>query len=309
MLEICLLGAPEVRRRDRGGEQASLRPAEMELLAFVALRQGRPVPRDLITAALWHEGSDTVCRRRLNTALWRLRAGIEQDLPRGTYLRSDRSSVVVDLTTVEIDVATFEEATEPVATAGPTHLDAADAASLQHALDTYQGDLLEGCYNEWVVRDRERLLGRYLGALSRLLRWHFEHGDAESAVAAGLRLLERDPMREDIHRALIRCFVQLGSRSQAIEQYHTCRTVLHDELGVEPMPETTAAVAAVAGWEGTAVPGPNQQSVAAVLVQLRGLRDQVKGVAEAIDAAIDQLGREEGSTSRYSGILSRRTSP
>lgn len=292
MLEIRLLGAPEVRRCDRGGEPAPLRPAEVELLAFVALRRGRPVPRDLITAALWHEGGDLVCRRRLNTALWRLRAGIEQDLPRGTYLRSDRSSVLIDLTAVEVDVATFEEATEPIAATAFTDLDPAGAATLQHAVDAYNGDLLEGRYNEWIVRARERLLGRYLGALSRLLRWYLDHGDAETAVATGLRLLERDPMREDIHRALIRCFVQLGSRSQAIEQYHTCRTLLSDELGVEPMPETTAAVAAVAGWEGApAAPAPNQQSVAAVLAQLRSLRDQVEGMTEAIDAAIDQLER------------------
>jgi DNA-binding SARP family transcriptional activator len=289
VLEIRLLGAPEVRRRDRGGEPASLRPAEVELLAFVALGRGRPVPRDLITAALWHEGDDLVCRRRLNTALWRLRAGIEGDLPRGTYLRSDRSSVLIDLDAVEVDVTTFEQATEPIAVASSADLDLAGVEALQHAVDAYHGDLLEGRYNEWIVRAREHLLSRYLGALSRLLRWHLDHGDAEAAVATGLRLLERDPMREDVHRALIRCFVQLGSRSQAMEQYHRCRTMLSDELGLEPMPETTAALA---GWEGVvAAPAPDPQPVSAVLAQLRSLRDQVEGMAEAIDASIEQLRR------------------
>lgn len=290
MLEIRLFGAPEVRRRDRGGEPASLRPAEVELLAFVALGRGRPVRRDLITAALWHEGSDLVCRRRLNTALWRLRDGIEHDLPRGTYLHSDRSSVFVDHCAVDVDVANFEEATEPVAASGSIQLDPAGAATLQHAVDAYHGDLLEGSYNEWIVRARERLLGRYLDALSRLLRWHVAHGDPESAVTAGLRLLDRDPLREDIHRALIRCFVQLGSRSRAVEQYHSCRALLSEELGVEPMPETTAAVAAVAGWEGApAALAPKRQSVANVLAQLRSLRDEVVQMTEAIDAAIEQL--------------------
>lgn len=294
MLEIRLFGAPEVRLLERGGQLAALHPAEVELLAFVALHCGRPVRRDAITAALWHDGTDHDCRRRLNTALWRLRRGIEQDLPRGTYVQTDRSSILIDLTAVELDVAAFEHAAR--AAEQPT-LDQYGADSLQRAVDGYRGDLLEGSYEDWVVQARERLLSRYLGALGRLLVWHHDQGDPAAAVATGMRMLERDPLREDVHRILIRSFGVLGARSRAVEQYHTCRSLLREELGMEPLPETTAAVAAVVGRSverpALADRTPSHRGVPAALVlhQLQDLRDRVNGLADAIDEAIAQLQR------------------
>lgn len=290
MLEIALLGAPDVRRKDRGAKPTVLRPAEIELLAFVALRAGRPVPRDLIIAALWQHGADVACRRRLNTALWRLRNAIERGLPRGTFLHSDRSSVMIDACAVELDVSRFESAIDVAAGVGRGPLDDTAAAALQDGVDVYTGDLLEGRYTDWVIEARERLLGRYLGALSRLLGWYFDRGDFEATVVTGTRLLERDPLREDVHRVVIRSYGRLGARSRAIEQYRQCRKVLATELGLEPLPETTAALgdADVRGITHAREPGRGLPADA-VLAHLRDLRTRVTRLAAAIDSAIDQL--------------------
>ncbi len=50
-------------------------------------------------------------------------------------------------------------------------------------------------------------------------------------------VLERDGYREDAYCQLIRCYWQLGRRSEALRQYERCVTILRRDLGLEPMPE------------------------------------------------------------------------
>jgi DNA-binding SARP family transcriptional activator len=295
VLEISLFGPPVVRRRDRGGATAGLRPSEIQLLAFVALQRGRPVSRDVIAATLWADGGDATCRRRLNTTLWRLRTHLEDDLPAGTFIRGDRSSVMVVPAAVEVDVSRFEDAADVgdrAATSTSAPLEPDSVARLQDAVATYRGDLMEGSYDDWVIQARERLLARYLEALGQLLYWYVDRGDVPAAIATGHRLLERDPLREDVHRVLIRCFGRIGAPSRAIAQYRTCRALLDEQLGLEPMPETTAALTTVLGRTdgldhqpstGAGRPSPS------VLDQLHELRERVAGMADAIDTTIEQL--------------------
>jgi DNA-binding SARP family transcriptional activator len=70
---------------------------------------------------------------------------------------------------------------------------------------------------------------------------------AEELVAAGRpgaaigryeRLLEFEPEREGWHRCLMRVYARSGERALALRQYHACRTLLRDSLGVDPSPET-----------------------------------------------------------------------
>jgi DNA-binding SARP family transcriptional activator len=60
----------------------------------------------------------------------------------------------------------------------------------------------------------------------------------EGAREAALRLLERDPLREEAHAALIEVYGRTGSRSQVSRQYRRVRSILARELGVNPLPET-----------------------------------------------------------------------
>ena len=54
------------------------------------------------------------------------------------------------------------------------------------------------------------------------------------ALRCGRLILLSDPLREHIHRDLMRLYAANGQRSQAIQQYHTCAEVLRAELGLAP---------------------------------------------------------------------------
>src|SRR5262249_30212933 len=64
--------------------------------------------------------------------------------------------------------------------------------------------------------------------------------DPGSAVNAALRLLNLEPLREDIHRALMKAYAAQGRVTLALKQFDLCRTVLDRELGLAPDRETKA---------------------------------------------------------------------
>ena len=109
---------------------------------------------------------------------------------------------------------------------------------MQAAVDLYRGDLLPACYDDWILPERERLLQAYLSALERLAALREAEGDFGAAIELARRLLSRDPLREASYRLLMRLHVLNGDRGAALHVYHSCASVLQEELGVEPDPAT-----------------------------------------------------------------------
>ena len=121
----------------------------------------------------------------------------------------------------------------PFATVKETHL-----VELNKVLGLYKGDLLDGLYSDWALQERERLQALYLNSLTYLLRFYGFHGAHEKAIAYGQQILDLDPLREEIHRELMRLYLQNGQRALAVRQYETCRSTLARELGLAPMDDT-----------------------------------------------------------------------
>src|SRR5215207_1490232 len=78
----------------------------------------------------------------------------------------------------------------------------------------------------------------YLKTQSYLMDYYKKHSRLEESIACGQKIIELDPLREEIHRELIRLFMANGQRYLAIRQYEVCKDLLVTELGVTPMPET-----------------------------------------------------------------------
>jgi tetratricopeptide (TPR) repeat protein len=149
---------------------------------------------------------------------------------------------------VWLDVAAFEEL---IALGAETDA-AAGIAALRDAVELYRGDLLEGCYDEWIIGERERLRQHYLLSLERLAELTAACGDHAQAVTYAERLLRQDPLREEIYRLLMRLYDARGDRARALRAYHVCSATLERELGVEPSEETRETYEALLALEGVA---------------------------------------------------------
>jgi len=58
------------------------------------------------------------------------------------------------------------------------------------------------------------------------------------AIARANHVLRHDPLREHVHRQLMRCHYAMGNRPAAIRQFQRCVEILDRELDVPPMAET-----------------------------------------------------------------------
>lgn len=228
-VSLTLLGGFDARLSSGVSMRLPTRKGQA-LLAYLALRAGTMHSREKLASLLWGETGEEQARHSLRQTL----VGIRKAIGEGSdaTLISHGDAVGLEAT-VEIDVPVFEKL---VAEASPK--------SLERAADLYQGDFLEGfslreeAFDEWMIRERQRLWELAVEALSRLLR-HQTHTRAyEAAVQTALRLLALDGSQEAVHRTLMRLYQLLGRREAALRQYQTCVHTLRQELGVAPDAET-----------------------------------------------------------------------
>jgi TolB-like protein/DNA-binding SARP family transcriptional activator len=148
---------------------------------------------------------------------------------------TEGDSVVLNLDDVDFDVVQFEQL---AAGSSPEQL--------ERAVALYRGDLLDGFslgeepFEDWLRVERERLRTIAIAALEKLVLHYLAVDDFARCTQAATRLLALEPLREDIHRALMRAYAAQDRINLALKQYEICRDVLLRELGLQPEPETRA---------------------------------------------------------------------
>jgi DNA-binding SARP family transcriptional activator len=142
-----------------------------------------------------------------------------------------------------LDVDIFEQQIAKLLSISPEQAGKEDVSLLEQAIQLYNGDLLEGYYCDWALRERERLRCCYLDSLYYLMRYYSRSDGVSKALAYGQEILRADPIREDVHRQMMGLYMQSGQRSLAVRQYNACAESLRVELGISPMPETQALLA------------------------------------------------------------------
>lgn len=245
VLRISLFGHVRVVHAGQS-EEANVTRGVQALLAYLLVQRHRPHPREVLADLFWGDRGENRARNCLNTALWRLRRVLEPDgVLRGTYLvNTPAGEVGFNRASAHwLDVDVFEEKIAGVLHHPVDGVDAAAPAELEKALELYTADLLEGFYDDWALRERERLRILHLDGLAYLMRYYRHQGAYEESLARGQQILRYDPLREEIHREVMQLYVASGQRALALRQYENCCDILATELGVLPMEATRALYA------------------------------------------------------------------
>ena len=235
-LDIRLFGGVYVSLNGRGIGSFQTRWAS-GLLAYLALKKGKLLHRDVLASLFWPEESDQRARKSLRNALWRVRSKIEPTgVPPGSFLWVKGKTVGLAADgSVRLDVAEFDCR---VSAARSPELEQSGLESLEESIRLYRGDFLDGHDYPWCVHERERLRLALLSVLERLLTYHFHRGEWSLALQRGRALLSHDPFREHVHRCLMVCHYSMGDRPLAIRQYRECVQILQEEMGLAPMEAT-----------------------------------------------------------------------
>lgn len=256
-LRIRLFGQLRTYRDDRRIHELPPRK-EQHLLCYLALHRQHCHSRSVLAGLLWADRPEEQARKSLRTSLWRLRKFLDQGAnPAEAYLLTENDSVCFNpRSDYWLDVEEFENS---VAKKGA--LDTAGARGrelidhLTRAVELYQGDLLEGCYEDWCIVERERLRQVFLDLLSTLMGYHRSQGAYEAAIRFGRQIVVQDPLLEGVHRELMELYCLTGNRGAALRQYRLCKDLLDKELGVEPAEDLQTLYAQLCRHQDAKEPG------------------------------------------------------
>ncbi|MFF2955337.1 BTAD domain-containing putative transcriptional regulator [Kitasatospora sp. NPDC057965] len=195
------------------------------LLAALALRQGRPVPADLLADEVWDAEPPQDSSAALQTLVGRLRRTIGRD-------RVGSGPAGYWLTDPVTDLAEFQR----LATEGRGALDRGDhgeaAERLRAALALWRGPALAD------LPDRTGPATR-LEAQREEVRRHritadLGLGRAADLVAELAELCERQPLDEPLQYLMVRALHESDRTAEALRHYERTRRALAEELGVDP---------------------------------------------------------------------------
>jgi predicted ATPase/DNA-binding SARP family transcriptional activator len=253
------------------------------LLAYLVLHRDVPQQRQHLAFLFWPDATEAQARNNLRQLLHQLR----QAFPAMEHFLSADTHMLHwhPVTPFYLDVAEFEQALTLADAATQRHDQRARQNALEQADAIYRGELLPGCYDEWILPERDRLRLRHLQVLAELLRLFEVQGDTVTAIRYAQRLIGLDPLSEDLYRHLMRLFALNNDRASALHVYHTCVTTLQRELGVEPDPATREAYERLMQDETPIIPARTQQTLLAATPTLIGRKREWEALHEVWQAA------------------------
>jgi DNA-binding SARP family transcriptional activator len=211
-------------------------PRLQSLLAYLILHRGVPQSRTRLASLLWPDSTEEQAHTNLRNLLYKLRKALPDS---DHYLVVNRHMLMwQNDDTWTMDVLEFEQSVSLAEQAEFVQDHAMLRRALEKAIELYRGDLLPGCYDEWILSERDRLSQMYLEVLEKLLYLQESKGDFQAAIRIAQRLLREDPVQEASYRHLMRLYTASGNRAAAMRIYQNCVAVLKRELAVEPSPET-----------------------------------------------------------------------
>lgn len=210
------------------------------LFYYLLLNRRASYTREQVAAAFWGDDPSSVALKNLRNTIWRLRQAFRSVGASVDDLISLQEEYIafLDTDSYQLDIDQFESAARLCLYESGSELSDDKVALLENAVELYNGDLLEGIYEDWCLYERERLRLAFLNILTRLMDHHSRKGSYERGLGYGKRILLLDPTREKVHRQIMLIHWLSGSRESALLQYRSCCNILQTELGLKPAQET-----------------------------------------------------------------------
>jgi len=270
-----------------------------ELFCYLLLNRNREQPREVLANLLWCENTTAQSKSYLRKALWQLQYTLEcqTSLSTNCILLVDSDWIQINAKAdMWLDVEMFEQAYTPVMGIPGEKLDYHRAQALRSAVELYRADLLEDCYQNWCLYERQRFQHMYLSMLDKLMGYSEVNREYEAGLSHGMQILHYDRAHEATYRRLMRLFYLAGDRTGALRQFERCVTALKEELGVPPTEYTTALYEQIRTNQlielspGTTTPAEDT-SLPEVLGRLRQLQVFLTGIQHQVQQDIQVIER------------------
>ncbi len=234
-----VLGPLEVRAGDGlvhvGGPQIRA------LLALLLVRPGHVISLSTLVASLWSNDAPPSAERTARTYMSRLRLALAPVAGRaepGALIVTTPPGYLLRANPLSVDASLFEQLT----LAGRRALTGDDPAEarvhLRSALGLWRGDAFAEFVDVPVLRaEASRLEELRLSAVENRLQSELRMGMGPDLVAELDGLVSAHPLRERLWVQFMIALYRSGRQAEALSAYQRARTLLADELGLEPSVE------------------------------------------------------------------------
>ena len=253
-IDYRLLGAMEAGVNghvlDIGGQK------QRALLAILLLSANEPVSRDVLVDRLWGQHPPAGAQHTLEVYVSRLRktlepaAGCQVVLTRpGAYLLRAAGE--------HIDVRRFERLACEGRRALAANAPGEAAADLREALGLWRGEPLADISHEHFAQPEiARLEELRAGAIEDRVDADISLGHHADVVSELGALVAVHPLRERLYQLLMIALYRCGRQAEALAVYQSARSVLVQELGIEPSPGLRQVERAILEQDASLAPSP-----------------------------------------------------
>jgi predicted ATPase/DNA-binding SARP family transcriptional activator len=225
--EIHLLGPVGVTRA--GSQVAIGGRRQRELLALLVLERGRPVTSDRLADELWRGRPPAGFETTLRSYVSRLRGVLGES----ASLVGGGAAYSLDVPPDAVDSIRFERLLQETRDAAARGAVIRAVEHARAALSLWQGEALADVAEDGGLRlEAERLEDLRLAALELRIEAELELGAVD--VEELETLVRAHPFRERFWRLLMLALYRAERQADALAAYQRARSVLVDELGLEP---------------------------------------------------------------------------
>lgn len=222
------------------------------LIAALALRVARPVPADVLVAALWGDEAPVSALGSLQSYISVVRRALEPELAArqpSTFLVSSDLGYQLAVPEEAVDACVFTRVVNeshaglglltsaPIPVAGDPRAVRQIADRLSEALELWRAEPYIDIAGDFAVPERARLHDLRLLALEDRATALVATGQDAEAVADLEALTAEHPLRERLWTLLAVALARTGRQADALAAIERLRAMLDEELGIDPSPE------------------------------------------------------------------------
>ena len=237
-LYITCFGRFEVRQSGKPIVLCSSRSGQ-SILRYLVAQPGHRATSETLQTLLWPEEEPEASPNKLHLAISALRRSFNHGCACkpgcGYIVYKNQVYYLNPIALVQTDLDQFLQCYQAGRQTNEERI-----ALYERACSLYTGPFLpEDRYTDWSFLQREQLSRAYLVMCKVLSEHYLKLKQYEDAARWATTMLQENHCDESAYRQLMQTYAAQGCRSGALQQYQRCQFVLHEELGVQPSPETT----------------------------------------------------------------------
>ncbi len=306
-MEFRLLGPVEVRDRDNPLRLGGQKPRT--LLAVLLLDAGRVVGPARLAETIWESEPPATASTQIQGYVSALRKQFAQVAPGRTVIVTLPAGYRIDVEPDELDLHLFEARAAAAAQALAAGRADEAGTAYREALELWQGPALGGVAGTLGVA-RDRLEEGRLAAVEGRVDADLRLGRHDKLIPELRDVVAEHPYREVPRRQLMLALYRGGRAAEALAVFRDARTILADELGLDPGPELRRMEQAILVSDPALEPPPSSEPDAPGLPLPAQLPPDIvdfTGRGEQVAEVCDALGRsDEQSTAVAVALIAGR---